>query len=195
MSTEYAGPTARSPRGTICNAAVRGRGFLGPLRREKMRLIGMGPVFALELGDQISDQECAKCGNVFWSLRGFVYRDGDAWIAYHAQLHERHPDRRVLLLVTEDSGGGEPEWSAGASTFIESWIDGEEVRSGVGEPAAAPWKLDDQQLVGRALTRDEALARVDANNLWVAVDFIERSDPALREFLGLQEVPPETRRA
>jgi hypothetical protein len=37
---------------------------------------------------------------IYRSTFGFIYRDGDAYAAYHAALYARHPDRRVILAIT-----------------------------------------------------------------------------------------------
>jgi hypothetical protein len=137
----------------------------------------------IELGGAVVREHCARCGRPLCFLYGFLYRACDPWITYDALVPQRRDDRWMQVLVCQDAGTDAEEWRPGASIALTTWVHDAIVKSSVLEPSDSPWNFDNPSL-GTPVSQADVLAWHALDELWDAVDFIYRTDPAIARFLG-----------
>jgi hypothetical protein len=123
---------------------------------------------------------CADCGSPTRVVWGYIYADGEPRAVYYARWTPGHIDRGAELLVSFG------EWGEGADPKTRRAV-GLECRMGAEVPAfmvvdAAnlPWSGD---VLGRSLSRDEALGSDAAREAFSLVDALWEQEPRLRAFL------------
>jgi hypothetical protein len=128
---------------------------------------------------------CGCCGGRTTNLVRFVYRDGAPYAVYYAAFAENHPEEGIDILVGlgDWSATGSPERrSAFALRLMASPAGSAGPRTEVMEGEGSPWRT--ATLVGRLLSREEALAHpLLAEALQVLEEMVAR-DPEVRAYLG-----------
>ena len=125
---------------------------------------------SLETDPEIETKPCLGCGGVTKTVRGFVYRDGDAYALYFAQMSPGHPDRGLALDIAIS------DWDEGAGDDylrVGLWVrpTPDEISMSVAEYPGWPWKQSDATF-GRLMDRDEALTSSSLSAYYEVADFV-----------------------
>ena len=124
------------------------------------------------------EHECECCGNTSHTVWGYVYEGSTgttraARAVYYAGWVEDHDDRLISITI------GLEIWGEGA-TAADRRSFGIDVRSIDGTPemmvTGHPF-VDEPNLLGRLLQRQEALADPSIGDLWQVADAIVTADP------------------
>ena len=124
---------------------------------------------------------CPCCGGTTTNLVGFVYRDGDAYAIYYAAFARNHPERALQALV------GLGDWSEGVGPerrvafALRIWSASDQYNVEVLDAPNSMWK--DTQLLGRLLTRTEALDHEWKDEVFHIADHMATDDREVRWFL------------
>jgi hypothetical protein len=138
----------------------------------------------VELDDRVSASKCPTCGRQHLVVRGFLYKDGAAWIVYWASLFEKgpehpHPTAVVTLAIADD-------WSEGASTAgrrwaqLEAWPTETEIEMHFNDPNG---QLDGA-VFGEGLGRDAALSSHLKDAFLEGADRVVADDPRVAGLLN-----------
>jgi hypothetical protein len=129
---------------------------------------------------------CECCGNKNTRLTRFVTQDGDAVAVYYAVFSSGHPENGVIGVVSigEWWEGTGPE-SRDAFAF-RLWEGPENYNVSITDAQESEW--GDVDLIGRKLSREEALAHHLLSDVFHITDHMTSEDPAIREFFGLEKV-------
>jgi hypothetical protein len=124
---------------------------------------------------------CDCCGGTTTHLTRFVYRDGDAYAVYRAAFADNHPDRSVSMVVSL----GEWEDDSEAARRIAISLD---VRSGaenyqVMVVDGSESSFASTPLLGRCLSRSEALAHPWLQEVFHITDHVLEEDVLVKQFL------------
>ena len=140
-------------------------------------------ILSLEPDGSREDEPCPCCGEPTRTVWGYLYADGDAHGVYFARWAAVHPERGLTLVV---SLGG---WGGGDATARQAV--GLECRALAGGPgfmvvdaADTPW--GGEALLGRMLSRAEALAGPARDEALAAAELIVGADARVREFLTVR---------
>jgi hypothetical protein len=155
---------------------------------------GMTPL-EFEWAEADPPQLCACCGGRTRRLTRFVCRDGGAYAVVYIAYTDTHADRLVKFAVSLGDWHGEP---AARRCFIVWYKD---LPDAYGfmlcDPGDGDW--EDVALLGRQLTRAEALVDPWVGAVWEILDRIVIEDPVLHPYLcgpsqgGTSRADPEVR--
>ena len=139
---------------------------------------------SLEMDEQVNMRTCAQCGAEYPRVHGFLYRDGDAWAAYWAELykdHPTHPDPRALLTIALGA-----DWSEGADPSghawvqLDAWPQGDQIQMRFIDPSGSL----DANTFGNPLSRETALSHKDSNDFLACADQVVYQDTRVSTLLG-----------
>jgi hypothetical protein len=127
---------------------------------------------------------CGCCGGRTTSLVRFVFRDGAPYAVYYAAFAENHPEDGVRALVSlgDWSAEGSPERRTAFSLCLVLSPAGYHVDLLAGKDSL--WRT--ATLVGRLLSRAEALVHPLVNEALQIADEMVAQDPEVRDYLGPQ---------
>jgi len=125
---------------------------------------------------------CGCCGGKTTSLVRFVLRDGAPYAVYYAAFSENHPAAGVKALVSlgDWSAAGSPERRTAFALHLALSPAGYHVDLLDGEDSL--WRT--ATLVGRLLSRDEALVHPLLGEALQVADEMVAQDPEVRAYLG-----------
>jgi len=125
--------------------------------------------------------DCNHCGGKSINLTRFVYEDGNAYAVYYASFSDNHPDKTVSVVVSlGDWGEGTtPEQRVAFPISMRSNKGKYEVM--LTEPDESQWK--DSKILGRFLSRKEALAHPLKNQAFHITDHMVIEDEELKKYL------------
>jgi hypothetical protein len=138
----------------------------------------------LELDESVRLGTCVQCGTQFPFVHGFVYRDGDAWAVYWAELykdHPKHPGAHAVLAIAVGD-----DWSEGADVALRAWVqldvwpDNVEIRMSFIDPTAH----HDEAHFGLPLSRAQVLLDSRRDAFLKVADEIAFGDPRVSALLG-----------
>jgi hypothetical protein len=142
------------------------------------------PNLTIELDEGVRQGTCIQCGAQFPFVHGFVYRHGDAWEVYWAELYKDHPEHpephAVLAIAVGD------HWSEGADAAhrawaqLDVWSDNDEIRMGFIDPTAH----HDQAHFGLPLSRENVLLDSRKDAILKVAEEIVFADPRVSALLG-----------
>jgi hypothetical protein len=131
----------------------------------------------IEFPDAVISRPCECCGGVTTTLNRFVKIEGEPSAIYHLRLSDNHPDQLVLGLI-------------GIGMFGEGTSDEHRVAfafslrpEGIMVIDAEESKWPNSSILGRKLSRDEAMSRSELPTLYDIVDCIYAQDESLRSYL------------
>jgi hypothetical protein len=124
---------------------------------------------------------CECCGGQTTSLTRFVYKDGDAHAVYFARFSDNHAERLVLATVSLGSWGDgtTPDQRVAFALQIRAACSQYEVA--VLDADGSPWR--DVALIGRTLSRAEALAHPWLPEVFHITDHMVVDDAPLKAYL------------
>jgi hypothetical protein len=138
----------------------------------------------VELDERVTASNCQTCGRQHLVVRGFLYKDEDAWIMYWASLFEKgpehpHPTAVITLAIADD-------WSEEATTAGRCWVQLEVW------PTPTEFQLQfndpdghlDVTVFGEPLSRDAALSSAVKDEFLAGVDTVVLNDPRVAGLLN-----------
>lgn len=131
------------------------------------------PVITVEPGD-LKQKPCLECGSDSGVITGFAYADGDANSVYYVGWCEGdHDPRRAFLTISPG------EWGEGtdAEDRINVCIEWREAGMRLSEEPV----MSRPDLLGRFVSRNEAMRLGGVEALWHLADHIVVDDPNVRK--------------
>jgi hypothetical protein len=123
---------------------------------------------------------CECCGGESTSLTRFVYDDGAAFAVYYAAFSSDHPERGLLGIVSLGDWGEDGVPPSRVVFAFEMWANEENFNVQIIDAAQSPWK--NSKIIGRKLTRDEALAHPWIDDVFHITDHMTDDDPEVKAF-------------
>ena len=144
------------------------------------------PAITIELDDGTRVKTCAQCGMQYPQVHGFLYRDGNAWAVYWAELykdHPNHPEPRVVLTIALGD-----DWSEGADPSKRAWAqldawpheDKDEIQMAFTDPQGSL----DAVAFGHPLSREVVLTHPLKDSFLTAADEIVYRDTRVSALMG-----------
>lgn len=140
-------------------------------------------IFNVEIGEERKSSVCACCGRESYVGHGFVYKHNDAYAIYYAGWAPSHSPRKVTFAIAIG------EWDDN-STSNDRTCFGLEVRIKEGElelmvvaPEDSPWP--ETKLLGKMLSRNDALTHPLANNAKEIAELVVRKHAAIQQYLAI----------
>ncbi len=139
---------------------------------------------ALEMDEHVDMRTCSQCGTQYPRVHGFLYRNGDAWAIYWAELykdHPNHPEPRALMTIALGN-----DWSEGADSSSHAWVQldawpqGDQIQMRFIDPSGTL----DAATFGTALSREAALSHKDGNDFLACADQVIYQDTRVSALLG-----------
>lgn len=126
----------------------------------------------LELASE-SVERCDCCGKRSHTIRGFLNENGPAGV-YFAGYTEGHDERIGTLIVSLGDWSDDAPPSAREAFVTKVRVVDGQPQVMVVDPDDSPW--DDLDILGRLLTREEALAHPDKARYFHAIDHVIAGD-------------------
>jgi len=156
-----------------------------PDRYSRFEVIEM-PAITIELDEGVRVKKCVQCGIEYPQVHGFLYRDGDAWAVYWAELykdHPNHPEPRVVLVIALGD-----DWSERADPAKHAWAqldawaheENDEIQMAFTDPQGTL----DAATFGHPLTREMALSHPLKDSFLTAADEIVYRDTRVSALMG-----------
>lgn len=118
---------------------------------------------------------CPSCGTTFEHVTGLLSDARGAYATYFAACH-RHPDPEAQIdVVLGTWGTGEASDHTAFSCLLR--------RSGAMIVDATVATDSEDPIIGRKLSRDEALAHPWLARFWAAIDFLATEEPTIAAHL------------
>ena len=114
---------------------------------------------------------------------GFVYEDGDARSIYHASWSVEHPEVGVVLAVDLGDFGEDASRSDRRRACLVVRATSTETQFGFIDAGSSSWS--ESNVVGRMLSRDEALTDPERSVFLAVAGFVVESDPEVAEAVAL----------
>jgi hypothetical protein len=131
---------------------------------------------------------CECCGGATTTLTRYVTIDDRAQAVYFASFSDNHPEQVVSVLLSLgpwwEGAGPEGRVSFG----LKIWQTKERYNVGVVDADGVGWP--NSKLMGRRLTRDEALSHPRINEAFHISDHIVAEDPEIRAYLSIAAGTP-----
>ncbi len=136
---------------------------------------------------EAESSDCSCCGGVATGLTRFVTQDDEAFAIYYAAFSSNHPEKGVLGIVSfgEWWKDGEIPASRVAIAF-EMWSEENEYKVGIINADESLWA--DVDIIGRKLSRDEALAHPNISDVFHITDHMTADDPEITGFFEPETV-------
>jgi hypothetical protein len=148
--------------------------------------------YAIEPNEAVKYFTCPHCGEKSVTIWGSVSKDAAAYAIYYANLMTGHEEASARLTISFGGWGAnnnEPRWW----TFIEARPTADTYEMMVREPEESLYF--GEKLIGRGVSRNEALASEHKDELFAVADFIALNDPAVKSYLSGKVVNLDGRRS
>lgn len=132
--------------------------------------------------------KCECCDDISVWLTRFVTEDGDAFAVYHAAFTEGHPEKGLLGTISLGDWG---DWDGDAESIPDSrvtfafdlWLNEEDFFNvTITDASESPWS--GQDILGKMLSREEALAHPWIDDVFHITDHITADDQVIRDFFA-----------
>jgi hypothetical protein len=147
--------------------------------------------YDLEFNDKIKSFTCPHCGEESMTVWGWVSKDNAVHAAYFANLMTGHEETSARLTISVGGWGEEDNLAKRSWIFIEARPTGGSYEMMVRDPEESLYM--DKQILGKAMTRSEALASPLIDELFAVADQIVNRDPAVKSYLLGEAVSSEGR--
>jgi len=141
-------------------------------------------MLTIENGEPIEPTHCADCGGVTTNLVRFVYQDGDAYAIYYARYSDNHPQREVALAVGLGDFSEESTPDTRVSFRLKMRLVDAKYEVMVVDPDQSLWPK--AKVIGRTLTRAEALAHPRIKDVFNITDHMTTDDPKIKTYFEAQ---------
>ena len=124
--------------------------------------------------DEPHFDECDCCGRTTTRATRFVKIDGEARAVYFVKFAEEHPEPHAAVLLAIGEFWKDEDRSSRVAFGLRIWSDEEKWVVSVVDASSVGW--DDSRLMGRRLTREEALAHPGLRQAFHVSDHIVAED-------------------
>jgi hypothetical protein len=141
----------------------------------------MGDTLAVEPGAEATVGHCDACGHESRLFRGFVYEDESTYAVYACCYTASHPEHGVSMAVSLHG------WGEGADPSVKECVALEWRNTETGpacrmvDASETAWAKE--QILGRMLSREQALASGRATEAFAVADAVWRHDQRLPDAL------------
>ncbi len=129
---------------------------------------------------------CDCCGGTTTKLTRFVYQDNDAFAVYYALFTDLHIDNGVMGIVSLGDWGEDEVPPSRVAFAFRLWETEDNFNVTITDAAQSEW--NDAEILGRMLSREEALAHSWIQDVFHITDHMTDEDPAIREFFKSEPV-------
>jgi hypothetical protein len=137
--------------------------------------------YAIELNERVKYFNCPHCGEKSVTVWGTVSRNSAAHAIYYANLMTGHSEASAQLTISF-GGWGENNNEERWWIFIEARPTVDSYEMMVREPEESLYF--GKELLGRCLSREEALANERRDEFFAVADCIAFNDPAVKSYLS-----------
>jgi hypothetical protein len=148
--------------------------------------------YAIELNERVKYFTCPHCGEKSTTVWGSVARDSAVHAVYYANLMTGHAEASARLTISF-GGWGENNSENRWWILIEARPTVDSYQMMVREPEESLYF--GKRLLGRGLSRDEALASAHRDDFFAVADCIAFNDPAVKSYLSGRAVSAEGRQS
>ncbi len=142
----------------------------------------MGNTLAIEPGIEATVGHCDTCGHQSKLFRGFVYEGAGTYGLYACYYTDSHPEQGVSMAVSLRG------WGEGADPSIKECVALEWLNTDTGRGCrvvdAPDTSWANEPILGRMLTREEALASGRAAEAFAVSDVVWLNDQRLPDALN-----------
>ncbi|MDQ5935268.1 MAG: hypothetical protein QG574_2574 [Cyanobacteriota bacterium erpe_2018_sw_21hr_WHONDRS-SW48-000092_B_bin.40] len=140
---------------------------------------------SIEIGENFVTENCLDCGSQTRTVNGYVYTENCARAIYYARWTDSHLERGIQILLSIG------QWGEGTTGEVRRRI-GVACRMYSNGPAfmivdasELPW--DDEEFLGRALTRQGVLNGPAKEEVFSILDRLVFDDHRIKAFLYSEE--------
>jgi hypothetical protein len=137
--------------------------------------------YGIEFNDKVKSFTCPHCGEESMTVWGWVSKDNAAHSAYFANLMTGHVETSARLTISIGGWGEEDSLVKRKWVFIEARPIAHSYEMMVREPEESLYA--GKEILGKAMTRSEALASPLVREYFAVADHIANNDPAVRSYL------------
>ncbi len=139
-------------------------------------------IYVLELNERVKYFSCPHCGEKSVTVWGSVLTSSKVHAIYYASLMTQCKETDASARLTISFGGwGESDSEDRWWIFIEARPTVDSYEMMVREPEESLYF--EEKLLGRPVSRGEALAGLDRDDLFAVADCIAFNDPAVKSYL------------
>lgn len=147
-------------------------------------------MYSVDLNEEIQTVDCLDCGEKSLTVWGFIHKDGLAHAVYYAGLMTGHSQPSVRLTVSIGDWGATDANGHDAQLrrwlFMEARPTSDRYEIMVREPEESLYFS--KPLLGKPMTRAEALASPSLDEFFAVADFVAFNDPAVKSYLCGEQV-------
>ena len=147
--------------------------------------------YGIELNEKIKSFHCPHCGEESMTVWGWVSKANVAHAVYYVNLMTGHQEASALLSISIGGWGDEENLAKRTWVLIEARPLGDSYEMMVREPEESLYS--GEAILGRPLSRTEALKSAMKNEFFAIADFIAFNDPAVKSYLLGQQVSAQGR--
>jgi len=147
--------------------------------------------YGIEFNDKVKTFRCPHCGEESMTVWGWVSKENAAHAAYFANLMTGHQEASARLTISIGGWGKEDNLARRNWVFIEARPIAGSYEMMVREPEESLYS--GKQILGKALSRSEALGSPLVQEFFAVADHIAHFDPAVKSYLSGEQVSAEGR--
>lgn len=125
---------------------------------------------------------CDCCGGSTTQLTRFVSQDGDAFAVYYAVFSSSHSENRLIGIVSLGEWWEDEVPDSRVAFAFEMWPDADTYNVGIIDATSSPWA--DARIIGRKLTREEALLHPWLKDVFHITDHMTEDDTEIKAFFA-----------
>jgi hypothetical protein len=149
--------------------------------------------YDIEFNDKVKSFRCPHCGEESMTVWGWVSKDNTAHAAYFANLMTGHQEISARLTISIGGWGKEDSLAKRKWVFLEARPIPGSYEMMVREPGESLY--GGEPILGKALSRSEALSTPLLQEFFAVADHIAQNDPAVKSYLSGEAVSSEGRKA
>jgi len=140
------------------------------------------PEYSVEIGENSEPSTCYCCGQKSEIGHGFVYKDRDARAVYYAGWAANHSDKKITIALAVGEWSDDST-SADRTCFgLEAYEGDKDILFSVIDAENSPWT--DTDLLGKMLSRKDALKHPLLKEVFVIAEHIVRNHNAINKYLN-----------
>lgn len=148
-----------------------------------MMKVARAPEYDVEIGENAEPSTCYCCGQESEIGHGFVYRDGDARAVYYAGWAANHLDKKITIALAIGEWGDDSSTGDRTCFGLEAYEGDKDILFSVIDAENSPWA--DTDLLGKMLSRKEALKHTLLEEVFIIAEYIVRNHKAINKYLKI----------
>jgi hypothetical protein len=130
--------------------------------------------------EEPSTSVCDCCGGETTRLTRFVGQDGEAFAVYYVAFSQAHPEKRLVGIVSLGDWWEDEIPETRVAFAFEMWPDDSNYNVGIIDAAESLWA--DVKIIGKKLSREEALQHEWLRDVFHVTDHMTDDDPEVKAF-------------